>query len=768
MFASSPDSDLPHRQHLGDSLGLILPGLAPELVPSESRSWLTTVAGVLPPIHRAGFECRLADGDDDVDLQLGVWASEEEPARLARFLRAQEPLTAPWERVGQLAERWAQPTDPFRDGIVEVWLELDADPVRMVEPLSLAGLAPSVFAVLSAVGAETSLALAGDVVRVLAEPETSVSLVASLRRFADACPPPARISHVGLMLGRPIAAMRVHLSPVPLAAVHRLVEAIGWPGDSAQVQSLAETLLDYGDLMVLCFDVVADHVVRIGLECFFAETHGLDPRWPPLLQRLTQQGYSSADKAGALLRWPSTLTPLSITGDWPQNLIVQSLRNPPDTLGVLDRRNSHVKLTCLPDGTVTAKAYFGYGHVWLSDPRSSRPDQPPPATRPAASAQEALERGVDRLLAARTQGGWWRDFFDRGRPANAERRATDASDEWVTAFVACALASVPTRNAQDAARDALGLLLRRHDGSAGWGFHALLPADADTTTWVLRLATALDVPDDARLAAGRQLVAALTRADGTVCTYPPAAGAQLARFLNVESSFAGWCGAHLCVTAAVAAMQGQSRPLAALRDTQQPDGSWQGHWWHDDEYTTARAVEALARQPGHAEQVAAAVWWSAGRIGSDGAVHSIAHGGPSAFATALALHSIRIAFAEHPGPEVRAAAAAAERWLVAHQLDDGSWHPSAELRMPAPDAIDPLESPELAVTYLDERWAISSRGSSPASGSSSARRSISVGSSRAAAMNRSAVETPDPGVALIEPAIRLDRTLAPWRTSGGS
>ena len=35
---------------------------------------------------------------------------------------------------------------------------------------------------------------------------------------------------------------------------------------------------------------------------------------------------------------------------------------------MFDRRLSHVKLTFVPGHAVSAKAYFGYGHVW------TRPD----------------------------------------------------------------------------------------------------------------------------------------------------------------------------------------------------------------------------------------------------------------------------------------------------------------------------------------------------------------------------------------------------------
>src|SRR5205807_182091 len=148
----------------------------------------------------------------------------------------------------------------------------------------------------------------------------------------------------------------------------------------------------------------------------------------------------------------------------------------------------------------------------------------------------------------------------------------------------------------------------------------------------------------------------------------------LARFLKMAGPYDGWCGMHTCVTAAAAILGLGPAPLEFLRRAQHEDGSWTGHWWDDDEYATARAVEALAANGDH-ESVARAVRWAEGRIGVDGAVCSEAQGGPSPFATALALRILVVAGAPEEGARARAA-----RWLRSEQRADGSWTPSARLR----------------------------------------------------------------------------------------
>jgi Prenyltransferase and squalene oxidase repeat len=726
MCAVSSELGPARRSGLPASLELVLPSLPPELAGGQAIPWLRAVAGVLPPIHRAGFECRL-DGDDPVvDLQQGVFAADREPERLARFLAAAEPLSDAWRAVRRLAERWAAPGDPLHGPVSEVWLELDAPGPRDGSPLSLADASPSVFALLDGGGAAGEEA-AGEFLRAVLGEDGAAAHTSAVARCARACPAPAGITHAGAMLGRPFAAIRLHVSRVPLGGLEGLLAGVGWEPQPGPALSAAALLLDYGDSVIVCLDILAGRVVRVGLECFFDQKHGLDRRWPALLERLVASGLCSRAKAQALLRWPGTLTPLDSPGPWPDDLIVASLSRPEESFGVIDRRLSHVKLTVTPGLPLAAKAYFGFGNVWTA-PRDSaaaaeRGPVPPPASRPAPrpapDAAAAIDAAVSQLLGARGQAGWWRDFFNRARPPGAERLVTGGSDEWVSAYVAAALLASGQPRARAAAGEALELLLRRPRPGPGWGYHLLLPADADTTAWVLRLARALGAPAHERLQAGRAFLAKRIDADGAVCTYDASATAQLERWVEAPGSYDGWCTAHTCVTAAAAVLD-LDGPARYLPRAQNADGSWTGYWWDDDEYATCRAVEALAPRGGTGAAVARGVAWSAGRIGGDGAVQSAAHAGPSPFATALALHTLRLGAGTAPpgagtgphgaarrrhgagtpplDPAAAAAADRAERWLLANQLADGSWEPSARLRIPAPAPA----AAQPAWTYVDE------------------------------------------------------------------
>ena len=316
----------------------------------------------------------------------------------------------------------------------------------------------------------------------------------------------------------------------------------------------------------------------------------------------------------------------------------------------------------------------------------------------------ALDRGVGFLLSAESAPGWWRDFDTLAGP----------SDEWVSAYVALVLASAPDPRARPRAWCTWRRLRRRRWWSGGWGYNGRVPADADSTTWGLRLAQALGAGTSLRARRGYRFLARHLRADGGIVTYSE--DGPIRHFTRVHSrfSFRGWCGAHACVTAAAAALPelgADARVRAYLRRAQSDDGGWTAYWWCDREVATGLAAEALAESSAAealAESSAAedadarrrAVDWAAGRVREDGSVGSVTHPTGSAFAAAWCLRLLLLGDDEHDDGHMERAASAAA-WLLRSQRADGSWPASAALRIPPPDVEDPERY---------ERWALHGRG----------------------------------------------------------
>lgn len=295
-------------------------------------------------------------------------------------------------------------------------------------------------------------------------------------------------------------------------------------------------------------------------------------------------------------------------------------------------------------------------------------------------AGESLEKAVEFLLRNRRADGCWTDFWT---PAGT-------SDEWVSGFVGSMLATAPLDAARRAARECWQLLECRRYDAGGWGYHDEVPADADSTQWVLSLAGALDAPRTQRIV---EAEAFLERhaVGGGVTTYAEAAPIRAYLGLPDAISFEGWTGPHSCVAAALAhhpAWRARLGPY--LLGTQLPDGSWPAYWWIGDEYVTALAATALdaVRNEAAARAVDRACAWAEQR--AEALLRS--GGDPSPFALAWLLHALAL----RPSRAERASEVA--QALVALQRPDGSFHGTARLRVPAPPVVDPTSVP----TY--DRW----------------------------------------------------------------
>jgi squalene cyclase len=305
----------------------------------------------------------------------------------------------------------------------------------------------------------------------------------------------------------------------------------------------------------------------------------------------------------------------------------------------------------------------------------------------------SVDKALTFLELMRGGDGWWWDFYTRA----------GFSDEWVTGYIGAALAVIPGDRASRMASAAWSRLRSRRRWAAGWGYNARVPVDADSTVWALRLAESVGAAGSRRAQRAYRLLARHARPNGGLATY--ADDGPIRHFTRIKPaiSFEGWCCAHPSVTAAAAllpAFSGQSRALDFLRKTQSPDGSWHSYWWCDREYTSALAAEALHKwgQHGDAACVHRASEWAQGRIASNGAVCTDLFPGGSPFATALALRILALADLSNTGQEK---AACAIGWLLQQQQWDGSWRPTAALRISPSSVIDP---------DVRDDWAIHSGG----------------------------------------------------------
>jgi len=295
---------------------------------------------------------------------------------------------------------------------------------------------------------------------------------------------------------------------------------------------------------------------------------------------------------------------------------------------------------------------------------------------------ESIEAAITFLLNARNEQGWWTDFL----------LAPGFSDEWVTGYVGTMLSTLSDYRVAEAVNNAWNLLCTRCQRPTGaWGYNRLTPGDADSTGWGLQLAHAVGQEASARACRARNALIAHLRSDGSISTY--ATDEPIRTFIGASpnQSFAGWCGSHTCVSAAIATLPEYRLQVGHyLKNNQSPDGCWRSYWWRDHEYTTALAAEAIStcNQLANPAYVLRAVKWGMQRLSTQGFVSTTDHQQGSPFATAWCL---RLLLLNQENPDVGKAIETATNWLLEQQEADGSWQSSARLLVPYPDDQAPEE-----------------------------------------------------------------------------
>ncbi|GAA2529186.1 hypothetical protein [Pilimelia columellifera] len=259
------------------------------------------------------------------------------------------------------------------------------------------------------------------------------------------------------------------------------------------------------------------------------------------------------------------------------------------------------------------------------------------------------------------------------------------SDEWVTGYVAATIGEAGAPGADEILATGRRGLAGRQRPDGRYGFNARAIGDADSTLWALRVAALPAGTAGVDVAAAHAALAEHQRPAG-IATYAADEPIRTIIEAGPERAMKGWCAPHPCVTAVAAGLATTAPDArAALIDQQQRDGGWPAYWWTDPEYTAGHAAEALAAagQPAASAAAGRAAAWAASRLHVDGSVRTGRFPNGSAFATALALRALTA------GRGPANASAAATAWLCRHLRLDGSWQPSAVLRVPDPDDPDP-------------------------------------------------------------------------------
>ncbi|HEY9666226.1 MAG TPA: prenyltransferase/squalene oxidase repeat-containing protein, partial [Coleofasciculaceae cyanobacterium] len=642
----------------------------PVLLPQEVLEAIEQVASPFPDYicNFFGFECLLSDRSQRSDFALNLTARGGE--LLANLPSARDLVIgyhhAPeWERVSHFLREWGQTNEtPFAD-VNCVWLEFDiGSPMlsRVAPGLILFGYWLDTNEIKSVVRRPLNW-LTEKALPILRGETLPPELEQNVLRCIKQASVYTDYFQVGVMLSRKVDAVRLCLFKIKPGQILDYLSTIGWSGAGRQLEKAIADFSSLVDYLCLHIDIGRESIYpRVGLELLYDDLQPWrrqphrEPRWYQLFDRLVERGICTPSKRDALLAWPGF-----------------SRFESAATQGVLLRGLQHIKLVCTPDAHLEAKAYFGAGFNPLpvndlEGEKIKAPREQIVVHTAKSPIERAIDRGIVFLLISRDHQGWWKDFF---LPAGA-------SDAWVTGYVGTVLAGNGNPHAQNAAKNAWTLLAQQDSNREGWGYHKEVPADADSTLWGLQLAQVLGRESEVPAQRGHRFLRRHLKPDGGLTTYEQEPAIR--KYVQMPPglvSFDGWFHSHTCVTAAAASLrEWQDAVTPYLLSQQQADGSWHSYWWFEDEYCTALAM-SVVQEP---ERLERAVNW-----GRDRLLHWLEADHPSEFAIAWCLQILS-------RDDTHATQEAIKRgveFLLARQRSNGSWSPSAKLRVPRPDCLNP-------------------------------------------------------------------------------
>lgn len=679
---------------LKDSVQSIKSHLTP-LISPEAIKQLDSVSCYFPDAITStyGFEYRLQPSDSVVDFAFQVTETGREIlAGLNPHIHLPEcfgkhPV---WQQIQKFCAEWSDPSSLLHYFIADLWLEFD---LKLDLHASTTDIpVPGLFFGLTSPASNSGISFSYPWIWEQALPLLlGTTLAPALEeKFIDCIkqlPPQTSIFQVGLMFSRTVEAIRLCLVGSPLELLPYLTQ-IGWTGPLEEVEKIVNSLSPYVDNIILDIDIGEQIYPRIGIEGIYLTRYQacVNGQWQSLLDYLTEQGLCVKETRDALLKYSgyTLVKPLQ------QRIYVRGL--------------NHIKLIYQSGQPLAAKVYFGAMHqpayviprnfhstvnaksIGAEENSTKQELSAVETTSPLVSSpshiriSQTIESAVTFLLTARDSKGWWIDFH----------LAAGLSDEWVTGYVGTMLATIPDNRIPLAVSTAWKLLnSRQYRANGKWGYNRFPPGDADSTSWALQLAHAIGEGNSERALMAMQSLAVHRQPDGGICTYE--SEESIRAFINAskEVGFEGWCGSHTCVSAAIAALpEYRFQLLEYLRSTQLLDGSWQAYWWHDPEYVTALAAEAIAAKNQDSDCINNAVAWGMKRLNSQGFVATSDHPFGSPFATAWCLRLLTL---RRQDVRVQAAITKATHWLLAQQQHNGSWVSSARLQVPLPDDLNPSQ-----------------------------------------------------------------------------
>lgn len=323
--------------HVFDLIGQHLP---PELMNADSFAHTRKVADLfaVEDVDFFGFEARLGaatSNSTDCALNLsrhgarameqGVWSSQG----------------GSWPLIAEFYRHWgATHVDPFADAPA-TWLEFDCTEATPA-PNLMFGYFPD------DANSDRPWTWMQDVVLSdLFRGAYGQTLRAGVDRVFEALPAGTGDLQIGVMLSRPLQALRLCVFDVEPDRVPSVLKSIDWRGDIDAVTRLVKSFGPHCDFVGIHLDIMGPVLPHIGIEPNFtsgswARQPHLESRWQGLFDVLQAEALLTDAKRQALMSWTGHQ---ALNSGGKQHLLLRGL--------------SHLKVVLDAKGAGEAKGYFG-------------------------------------------------------------------------------------------------------------------------------------------------------------------------------------------------------------------------------------------------------------------------------------------------------------------------------------------------------------------------------------------------------------------------
>jgi len=327
--------------------------LSPALLSPEAKERIYAIAQTVSFGHVSGFECRLGEGQTQVDFQMGYVPGVRLPSAVL-----ENPV---WKLIDNYGDFLLTIPADERSPLKLV-LEFDCDQPDILVPI------PSVFLALEKTEPGKLQDIVVETKQLLPE---GVPCTGILDKISATLPESARVTYLGFMLARPENAVRVNISGLDVSDVTDYLKKLGWEFETEELESLLELASPQFSKLTLAIDLVEERVLpRLGLELFI-KFDPANPRqqWNPLLDLCTSQNWCTIEKASGLGNWIGVSQPYSDAENWPPSLRALEGFMGAGAYSFLYRYVNHLKLIYTPGLPISAKAYLGFAHRWLDKAR---------------------------------------------------------------------------------------------------------------------------------------------------------------------------------------------------------------------------------------------------------------------------------------------------------------------------------------------------------------------------------------------------------------